>query len=151
MEFGLLQPERPRDVIDAVRHGIISAEEARRYFGLDGAQRQRDERPATSFLDRLLWAFFWRWGVVGAVFLAAFGLGISPSPLVWLAFFAAGILLGLWRSRRYGFGPLWRCLGSSGLVAFVAPSFPLVFPFVLCWLFGCNVALPVLAARRRSA
>ena len=155
-----LRPEQIRDVIDAVGYGILTPAEARSYFGLDVAvshtplvtNQARDGRAvgaSSSYLSRALWGLCWRFMIIAAVFLVAFGLAVAPPVLLVLGFVATGLLLGLWHRHRHGLGPLWRTVAMASTTAYVVPALPL-FPYALIGLLGISVVTPLVAARRHS-
>lgn len=130
-----------RDVLEAVRQGILTSEQARRYFGLPlppvpsaNARRpmaqafpqlversldSRDSHPAISYLTRLCFGICWRTLLVGTAILMAQSGYAPPLPAVGVLLLL-GSVAGLWR-RPGPLGQVWRWVALSAAVAWVGP------------------------------
>ena len=113
-----------------------------------GVAAPRPWSPAVrrSILPRVAWGLAWRYGILGALFVAA----QSQAQVPWLliaAILAGGLLLGLWH-RRWALARVWRTVVVAGGAVYVAPLFS-IYPDVLVGSIGALTVAPVLATWRR--
>ncbi len=99
-----------------------------------------------SLLAGVVWGLTWRYGVLGALFMAAQSQAQKPW-LVIAGVLLGGLLLGLWR-RRWALARLWRTVVVAGGAVYVAPLFS-VYPDVLVGSIGALTLAPLVATWRR--
>lgn len=110
--------------------------------------RPAEERLAKrrAWLPIIVWGLMWRYGVLGALLIAAQSQAQKPW-LVIAGVLLGGLLLGLWR-RRWALARLWRTVVVAGGAVYIAPLFS-VYPDVLVGSIGALTLAPLVATWRR--
>jgi hypothetical protein len=105
-------------------------------------------RPARRrpWLPNVVWGLMWRYGVLGALVIAAQLQPQKPWSVI-AGVLVGGVLLGLWR-RRWALARLWRTVVVAGGAVYIAPLFS-VYPDALAGSIGALTLAPLLATWRR--
>ncbi len=159
-------PDYARDVIDAVQHGIMSREEARRYLGLSTnplslsppqrltiqAFPQLAERrdvyshhPMASYLGRVALGICWRTSLVGAAILVAQS-GYAPPLAAVAVLLLLGSVAGLWL-RPGSLGQAWRWAALSLALAWIGPIWSSEYGHLVATVLVLAAVTPWLATR----
>ena len=105
----------------------------------------RGRRSPGRVFGGIVWGWLWRFGLLGAVAVAA---STEPSPpwRVIAAVLGGGVLLGLWR-RRWVLARVWRTLVIAGGAVYLAPASTL-YPDLLVGSVGLLTLSPLVATWR---
>jgi hypothetical protein len=129
---------RPRPTDPSHREPVSSSAKA----------RQVEARLPTrhSWLPNIVWGLMWRYGVLGALVVAAQLQAQKPWLLI-AGVLLGGLFLGLWR-RRWTLARLWRTVVVAGGAVYIAPLFSL-YPDALVGSIGALTLAPLAATWRR--